>query len=114
MRKYADTYGDEYPRPRRGARLTLWAGLLLALAASPFLYEWGLTVYAHWQDMLGTHVAVRTPLLDYLADARRSAGEAWRYQGPTVFSSNGMSPLIVLTSVVALAAFGSLFLRRGD
>ena len=55
MRKDETHFGDDVREPCRRARPSVGAAALLALAASPFLYEWGLTVYARWQAMVDGH-----------------------------------------------------------
>ncbi|MFO0907653.1 MAG: hypothetical protein U0794_04705 [Isosphaeraceae bacterium] len=114
MAKYSAVLGNEIGTTRRPVSSPRGMILSVLLVASlPFLYEWAMTVYARWQAMLGTHVAVKTPIWDWVSDHWFSIREAIRYQSPTMFSINGTSPSVVMGALVALAVFGVLFLRRG-
>lgn len=113
MAKYNAVLSLEGDRPRRqGSGRGLVLGVA-TLASLPLLYEWALTVYARWRTMLGTEMAVRTPIWDWLGGQWESARQMLRYQTPTLISLTGASPPAILGTLVALAVFGVLFLRRG-
>jgi hypothetical protein len=112
MAKYTNVLGDEMyagpPRPRMLRTLLL----VSVLAVSPLIYEGGLIVYGKWQAMLGTYVEVRTPILDHVAVASQWAKNELKYQSPSFFRDGRLPPMMIVGSVIALAIFGSLFLRK--
>jgi len=111
MPKYITVLHEEL-QPHRRARFPWIVLLLVVLAASPLLYEGGLIVVGKWQALFGTFTEVKTPLLDWLANAWEATRNAYRYQAPAFLRFKGLPPHMVVGAIAAFALFGALFLRR--
>ena len=113
MDKYGRVLGGDDRQPER--RRVPWLGLLVVALAvgSPVLFEGGRIVVARWQGMLGTHTEVPTPVLNTLSGLWWTAGDELKYRAPSLLHTGHWSPAMAVPAVIAMALFGSLFLRRG-
>jgi hypothetical protein len=114
MGKYGRVLGGDDQEPRRRRRGPWLALLVVALAvSSPVLFEGGRIVVARWQGMLGSHHEVPTPVLDKISEVWWTAGDELKYRAPALLHTGHWSPAMAVPAVIAMALFGSLFLRRG-
>lgn len=113
MRKYYTPIHEAPIEAGRRSRVPFLAGLALVVLVSPFLYEFGLVVYAQWRSMTGTYWVPSTPRLDALREWGRTADLALRYHASRVFNSGPWSPSLAVPFGIGWAvAMAVVFLRR--
>jgi hypothetical protein len=112
MRKNSSVLREAPPGARR-SRLPLAFGLVVLMAAAPFLYEWGLVIHAQWRSMTGTYTVAKTPLLDAAWDWWQTAALTGRTGASRFLNSGPWSPSMAVPLAVGWAvAMAFVFLRK--
>lgn len=111
MSKFGDISSTEplATAPRRAKPLR-W--VLLFVLLSPFLFDGGKLVVARWQGLFGAAPFVQTPALDFASDTYRSVVASAGRPG-SIFHRVPWRTDHVVLAMLACAALGCAFLRRG-
>jgi hypothetical protein len=111
--KYRSIKVLETPRPPRKSRTPMAILLCLVLLASPLIYEGGLICYGNWKSMLGGHVAVQTPVLDYVSGIWHEGKFQTTRRLQPMINGGRWNPSMAVPFALAIAGISAFLLRRG-